>query len=309
MLSNRSYDARPAVQRTTWRYSSGAWKTESTSTADTDTYDDPDTYCTNNAILPGEHDKYDQNTGEYFVWSDATSTTEARATKKKRPKNYGNIFDEARESTPYPYFKPRATGEQRNASLQGPHLLAHVTKRTIFDLSKQMGLDPYTIVGSKLGPKPRQALQMMYDLLKGKKLTATPGAISVWYRAYKAAYGLALSPSTRGRAKYVKQLLELHPLTTYRVGQQASKAELAPKNEKAAESLSDINTLLATPRGSGVPGGLTTVDAGYRAEGWSAGDTLREDFIFNYALMASGRPPSPSPYAEAPSSPMRDDDW
>lgn len=298
------------IQRTIWRYSGGKWNIETPkSLTDTDEKENADDYCKTNGITPEEFDKYDQNTGTYYSWRAAKEKTEKRAKAKKRPKNYGGgIFDEGREMTPYGPFKPRKPEESRNKNIQGPHLLAHVTKRTVFDLAEQMGLIPQTILGSKVAPKPRQALKMMQDMLTKRGLPHKNGALYLWYREYKSAY-LGADPVKRGSKKKLKQLMELHPLTTYRVGEEASPSELAGKGEKGEAALQDISSLLAASRSGGIPDGLTTVDSGFENEGWSEGDSLRQDFIFNYAYLAMGRPPSPSPYDEAPMSPVRDDDW
>lgn len=297
-----------AIQRTVWRYSGTTWVNESSSSSDTDTHPAPTAYCLAKKITPKKNDKYDQQTGVYKQWAKVRGKTLARARKKKRPKNFGRFFTASRETTPFGYFKPRLDDEIRNKGLQGPHLLSHVTKRTIFDMAEDMGLNPAKIVGSKLIPKPRQALQIMLDMLKDNVLGAKPGAISTWYRDYKRAYGKAMAQD-KGWKQGLKEALELHPLTTYRVGAVASSTELASKKEDAEVAVSDIDLLLSHPRTGGLPVGLTTIDSGYKAEGWTKGDKLREDFVFNYAYMSIGRCPSPCPYDEAPKSPTRDDDW
>ena len=295
------------IQRTTYRYISGAWISESSSSSDTDTHPDPATYCTTNGITAAEQDRYDRNSGKYFVWGTARDTVDKRAKKKKRPKDFGKYYKD-RQTTPYGTFKPRTATETRNAGLQGPHIYSHIGKRAIFELAEQMGLDFDSILGSKLAPKPRQALKMMQDQLAALSVTPKPGALHLWYNRYKEAYKLAEAGGKGWKTQLVK-VMEDHPLTAYRIGQVATPAEIAGKDERAAVALDDIDTLISSDRTLGIPSGLTTVDMGFAAESWSAGDLLRQDFVFNYGLMATGRPPSPSPYAEAPMSPPHSTDW
>lgn len=304
-----SFGGMPVIQRTVWRYTSGAWVQESTPVGATDTHELPDDYCLTNSITPGEHDKYDQDTGKYHSWEDALDKTKRRATSKKRPKNYGGFFDQEREHTPYARFKPRTASQSRNKSDQGPHMASHVFKRTVFDLAQSMGLSEMDVLfGSKLAPKPRQALQMMQDMLDKRGITYKPGALSSWYRDYKDVYTLATS-GKKGSKKATKKLLEAHPLSVYRVGEVATEDELAGKSEKANHALDDVDSLISSDRSLGLPTGLKTIDSGYSGEGWTEGDPLRQDYIYNYGLLATGRPPSPSPYPEAPSSPPYSNDW
>lgn len=296
------------IQRTTWRFRNGIWDAESASSSDTDPHPAPADYCKAKQITAKENDKYDQETGVYTQWARIRDRTKRRAKLKKRPGNYGKFFTKDREITAYGFFKPRDPGEARNAGLQGPHLLAHVTKRTIFDMAEDMGLEPEKILGSKVAPKPRQALAMMIDMLAARKLTPKPGALSAWYRHYKQSYGIA-EAQKKGWKQGLKQVLEAHPHAVYGVGRVAKSGELAGKQEDAEAAVADIDKLVAHDRASGLPPGLVTVDRGYEADGWKEGEELCRDFIYNYGGIAIGRPPSPSAYKEAPKSPERDDDW
>ena len=328
--------ARQTIQRTIWRFSGGAWVNESASVEDTDTYPLPAAYCSEQkpAITPREHDKYDQQTGTYKVWADmlarsleraggpkrprANATAKGKASPKKKgktrpgakrkkiPKNFGGpVFDEERVPTAFGYFNPKAKGG--SPSGQGPHLLAHVTKRAVFDLAEGMGLGVETLLDTRLAPEPRKALGLMTKMLAERQQKPKPMALYRWYYAYKRAYQKAKEQKP-GWKQGLKEALELHPLTTYRIGEVASKAELASKNESAVKGIGDVEKILAHRRRPGIAGGLETVDPGFAAENWKEGDQFRAAFVRSYGSLSIARPPSPCEYPAAAASPMREDD-
>ncbi|MCX6219140.1 hypothetical protein [Spirosoma sp.] len=296
----------PVVQRTIWRYTGSAWQKEYPDDGNT-THASPEDYCTAEGITPDKNDKYSQASGDYYSFGEKWSSSMDRATSRKRPKNYGRShFDEERASTAYGYLKPPVDGKRQRTD-QGPHLLAHAFKRSVFDVGIEMGFDPQTLLDSKLAPKPRKALTLLREMIAARGLVVEKNYIREWYYTYKKAYE-TFEKQGKGWKKEMKKVLEAHPLTVYRVGEVATAKELEGKGEKCNKALEDLKKLLETDRSTGLPVGLVTVDAGYVGEGWDDGDQYREDFIYNYAKIAIGAPPSPNPYVSAPSSPVRDDE-
>jgi len=306
---------RQTIQRKIWRFDGSNWVMDSSEPTDKDPYPDPVTYCAALAasgFVPVTNDRYNQETGEYKSVNKELDKTQERAGekkgggRKKRVRDFGGKMygSEEREPTVYGCF-PKTKGRQ------GPHSVAHVMKRAVFDMGQRMFLDPLTIIDSKLLPKPRQASQMVQDLLADRGLAVDQGALCEWYQEYKKAYTAAKAKGD-GWELSLKKAMELHPLTVYRVGEKARKKDLKRKQESAKAAVHDVRKILACDRSLGLPPDLKTVDLGYQNQKWQQGkksgwDKRYEDFAHNYAKLAVGRPPSPSDYPLAPKSPEQDD--
>lgn len=278
------------IQRTQWKFDGTTWQNQGGSSSDTDTFPLPAAYCATQGIAPSVDDTYDQNTGVYFNKSH-WAYSRKRAESKKRPANFGGgFFDKDREQTAYGFLHPSGPG-----TLQGPHVLAHTAKRSVFDLAKRHGFDINSMMGSKLAPSPSKARGLMKELLRAKHGTPLPtpiyDAFKRWARYYASEY-FSFASGKRGSKKSAKRVLEAHPLTTYKLGGAASAAEIAGKNESAAAGLDDIQALLHTRRDQPLPS-MTTLDTNVDDTGWADGPRHRGDFLHNYARAAVGAPPSP----------------
>lgn len=263
------------------------------------TFPSPDTYCQNTKITPNPGDKYNQDTGKYAPFRDSAGSVKRRADNRKRPQNYGGHYQDRSQ-------RPTSTahGILAGTGKQGPHVLAHIAKRTVFELAPAMEANPYTILGSKLAPEPRRAYQMLSDLLKDRGLLIDQDALWKWYQLYKTAYGNAQKQG-RGWEYELVKVMELYPLSVYRVGDEPTGPELANKRESASQAYEDIQTVAGYDRSLGIPPGLITVDYGFQGPGgWHQGAKHYHDYIYNNVYYGMGRPPSPSHYTSAPNSPQ-----
>jgi len=311
---------RQTIQRKIWRFDGTNWVEDSSDPDDKNPFPDPVAYCSARpTLVVKKHDRYNQETGTYISVAEALDQAQERVEKRKKGKRKrgGNSGEKKADNFGGKIFGgdkrgPTAYGSFSKKGCQGPHSVAHITKRTVFDMGEKMWLYPLKIIDSKLMPEPRRVVKMVEDLLAARSLAVNKNTLYEWYQKYKNAYNKA-KVGGRGWKHGLREAMELHPLSVYKVGEEATKAELSRKEEDAKQSMADLRLFLDCDRKLGVPLGVKTVDRGYEEQDWKPGQKLPwvkhyEDFAFNYMHLAIGRPPSPSDYPAAPKSPERDDD-
>lgn len=234
------------VQRTTWKHDGTQWVVESRSNTDTDGFPHPNTQHPNASL----GDTYDQNTGAY--------TSPLRNNLAAVGNSSGSIgFYDRRARTGFSY----ASGKNR----QGPHTLAHITKRVAMGAGVATGRDPLKLVGSPALPRPRRMNKMLRDRLKNrgpnwKKETRKLRTqyLKLYLRNYKVAKG---SSKQKQALDALRKGMELNPATVYNIGSgKASAAQMAGKGERRDVAATDLTTLLNQPNVPASSLGLTTMD-------------------------------------------------
>lgn len=137
------------MQKTKWIYDGSQWNVTSSSTSDTDLFSHP------SIAHPSakKDDQYDQQTGAYNspLSNELSSLVSSSGSMG---------FYDRRSMTGFRY----ASGHNR----QGPHTLAHITKRVAMAAAENIGRDPLKLIGSRAFPRPRVMNKKLRDRLKSR---------------------------------------------------------------------------------------------------------------------------------------------
>jgi hypothetical protein len=217
------------VQRTKWRYDGNSWVIESKTKKDKDPHPHPKIAYP----YPAKGDTYDQNTGKYV------SPLHLSIEKFGQSKGKKIGFYDGRSTTAYKY----ASGKAR----QGPHTFAHISKRMLMAICKDMGYEFDSVVGSRLLPPPKRANKMMRDRLRlrGKNWRdETRDLRTAYLKQYKRVYLQAQRSKKRQQLLAIKRGMELNPATVYNIGKgKTSSSEISGKGESRKKSATDLKYL------------------------------------------------------------------
>jgi hypothetical protein len=236
------------VQRTKWLHDGTKWNAAGSSSSDTDPFLHPSIVHPN----AKKDDQYDQQTGAYHSPMDTTLSTLSSSS--------GHLgFYDRRSTTGYSY----ASGRRR----QGPHTLAHITKRVGMAASKNMGRDSLKLRGSRAFPRPRVMNKKLRDRLKtrGSNWKKDTRKMRTRYlRNYIRQWKYSLTKAKREeKLNALRKGMELNPATVYNIGKGSStSSEMSGKGESRKVAASDLRTLTSTsgPLTSANVSGLTTMD-------------------------------------------------
>jgi len=241
------YTGNPGIiQRTRWDHDGHQWVKGASSSTDTDMYSTPDLVHPHASL----GDVYDQNTGVY--------TSPLRDGISAIGSSSGPIdFYDRRARTGFAY----ASGTSR----QGPHTLAHITKRLIIGAAVRARRHPLKLIGSAAAPRPRRMNKMLRDRLKTRGTNwkkSTRKTRTCYISAYRRAYFEAIrNPSMQKRLDALRRVIELNPATVYNIGSgTASSSQMAGKGESRGAAADDITRVLDHPKVPTSSLGLKTMD-------------------------------------------------
>ena len=217
--------SRPTVQLTTYKHDGTQWVSQSSSSTDTDPHPAPSVAYPNASL----GDTYDQQTGAY--------TSPVRDELTRIGQSSGAIgFYDRRATTGYRY----ASGKRH----QGPHSLAHISKRVAMGAMEGVGRDPLDLVGSRAFPRPRRMNKMMRDRLRtrGANWAAeTRKERPQYLKAYRRAYFDTVRKKKRSeRLNALRKGIELNPATVNNIGAGTTSAsQIAGKGENRQRGAED----------------------------------------------------------------------
>ncbi len=276
------------IQRTTWRYKSGAWIEEKkTSGEGENKFPKPDD--TSNDVIkehtPSENDKYDQTTGKYYEWEKALK----KGLSKK--KEFGGFMKE-RKKTAFGFFD--------DSDRQGPHILSHITKRTGVEIGENMGLNINDIKDSKLVPNPKQVLHLTKKIETNKSIELDKKRKREYVDEYKRNYSILEDENAKSKKKKdaLAMCIELNPLTVYKIGGETDHKEMKGKGESRNKSVDDFKKIGKWEKGKENLSDIETVDVGFEVSN-DHDKTDVTDYIRNWGKVAKGDPPSPAPWDES----------
>lgn len=178
---------------------------------------------------------------------------------EKHKKRLKKILDRHGKSTgKIGFYDKRATTGYRYAigkRQQGPHTMAHITKRVALQAAIEAGIDPLLLRGTAAFPRPRVMNKRMRDSFRERGtngLQMTRRQRTAYLNAYQKAWKES-SPSNKNQTKRLDALrrgMELNPATVYNIGKgTTSSSQIAGKGENRQKAAQDLWKLVNAPSG------------------------------------------------------------
>lgn len=236
------------IQRTKWVHDGTQWQQHSSSSTDTDPHPHPSTAHP----FASKDDTYDQQTGTYH------SPLLAAVDSMGQSSGAMGFYD-PRAPTGFSF----ASGKKQ----QGPHTVAHITKRVAMAASVKAGRNPLHLVGSPAFPRPRvMNLMLRMRLARGRgsqweKRTRAMRTryINAYRKPWRSVHDASLPLGMRLAA--LRKGMELNPATVYNIGSGlVSASQIAGKGENRRKGATDVRRLLQTSGPLASASGLHTID-------------------------------------------------
>lgn len=178
---------------------------------------------------------------------------------EKHKKRLKKILDRHGKSTgKIGFYDKRATTGYRYAigkRQQGPHTMAHITKRVALQAAIEAGIDPLLLRGTAAFPRPRVMNKRMRHSFRERGTNwqqETRKQRTAYLKAYLKAWKES-SPSNKNQTKRLDALrrgMELNPATVYNIGKgTTSSSQIAGKGENRQKAAQDLWKLVNAPSG------------------------------------------------------------